>query len=184
MNSEKLPITSWSEDDRPREKLIQHGQDTLSNAELLAILIGSGNRHESAVALCQRILRDHENSLDRVSRLSVFELMAYPGIGEAKAVAIISALELGRRRKKIKSQKIKFNSSKTIYEYIRGRLEDKTEEYGWVLYLNRGLTLIGEDQIGMGGRSGVIIDPKVVFKKALDRKASSIILIHNHPSGQ
>ncbi len=181
----KLPITSWSDEDRPREKLMAQGATALSMAELLAILIGSGNRNESAVSLCQRILADHQQKLENISQLSVHELITYAGIGEAKAVTIVAALELGRRRiSATASPKVKLNSSQSIFDHIHHKLLDKSIEECWLIYLNRGLIWLGEERIGIGGQAGVLIDPKVVFKKALDRKASSIVLIHNHPSGQ
>ena len=168
----------------PAEKMLLNGSGILSNAELLAILIGSGNRNESAVNLCKRILKDHQNSIDNLSKLSIHELMTYSGIGEAKAISILAALELGRRRKPSSIKKPKLTSSNKIYEYLKSKMIDLTEEVCWIIYLSRGLQVIGTEKIGLGGRSGVIIDPKVVFKKSLDRKASSIVIAHNHPSGQ
>ena len=178
-----LPIKSWALEDRPREKLVEKGCEVLTNAELLAILIGSGSRNQSALNLCKQILQDVEGDLEKLGRLNVHELMQYKGIGEAKAVSIVAALEIGRRRKSnSQASKALLNSSLAIYEFISPRLQDKTEEECWIIYLNRGLKVIADERISKGGRSNVIIDPKVVFKKALDRKASSIVIVHNHPS--
>ncbi len=178
-----LPIKSWAEEDRPREKLVEKGCEMLTNAELLAILIGSGSRNQTALNLCQEILQDVGEDLDKLGQLNVHELMKYKGIGKAKAVSIVSALEIGRRRKSNSSEsKTLLNSSYAIYEFISPKLRDKTEEECWIIYLNRGLKVIADERISQGGRSNVIIDPKVVFKKALDRKATSIVIVHNHPS--
>jgi DNA repair protein RadC len=182
--TEKLSIKNWSEKDQPREKLMTQGRQVLSDAELIAILIGSGNREESAIELCKKILNNSSNNLNELAKLSVIDLMKFKGIGEAKAISIVAALELGRRRKsEAVIDKVKLTSSKEAYEYLRPVLEDLPHEEFWILFLNRANKIIGKQLIGRGGISQTTADVKIVFKKSIDKQASAIILAHNHPSG-
>lgn len=181
---EKLSIKEWSENDQPREKLRALGRQVLSDTELMAILIGSGNRTESAIELCKRILNDSQNNLNELAKLSVTDLMKFKGIGEAKAISIIAALELGRRRKSQKVlDKTQITSSNHLYEYIRPVLEDLPHEEFWVILLSRANKIIGKQLIGRGGISETTADIKLIFKKSIENLASAIILAHNHPSG-
>ncbi len=180
----RLTIKSWSEEDRPREKLLLKGKQTLSDAELIAILISSGNAEETAVELSRRILGKAENNLSELSRMSVKELTDFKGIGEAKAISIVAALELGRRRKdSVITKRDKIASSRDAVEIFQPLLGDYLHEEFWILFLNRANMIIGKEPVSKGGMSGTVVDPKIIFKAALDRKASSIILCHNHPSG-
>lgn len=183
MNS-KLSIKDLSDDDKPREKLLLKGRNSLSDAELLAILIGSGSREESAIALCQRILNGTQNNLNQLAKLSVKELMTYKGIGEAKAISIVAALELGRRRKSSEGiEQRAIQSSEQAYEEFRAVLEDLPHEEFWVLLLNRANKVISKQLVGRGGISSTSADVRIILKLALDHLASGIILGHNHPSG-
>jgi DNA repair protein RadC len=179
-----LPITAWAEEDRPREKLLLKGKNALTDAELLAILIGSGNRQESAVDLCKRILKDYDNNLNEISKATINELMKYKGIGEAKAISIAAALEFGRRRQlsDIK-EKPQIRSSRDAYNAIAPLLMDLAHEEFWILLLNRSNHVIGRANISRGGTAGTVVDAKIIFKKALEMQASGLILCHNHPSG-
>jgi DNA repair protein RadC len=184
MQPEKLNIKQWAEEDRPREKLLLKGKNALSDAELIAILIGSGNRTETAVELSKKILASVNNDLNQLAKLNLNDLMQFNGIGEAKAITIAAALELGRRRKEsIEEKKVAINSSKTAYEAINGVLSDLPHEEFWVLYLNRKNEVIKKEHISKGGVSGTIADEKIIFKHAINHLASAVILCHNHPSG-
>ena len=177
-------ILSWAEEDRPREKLLLKGKGALSDAELIAILIGSGTRELSAVDLSKIILQKASNNLNELAKLSLKDLMKIKGIGEAKAISIAAALELGRRRKDSDVvRRPKITSSKDAYEQIRSYLMDLPHEEFWVLLLTRSNEVIRPVQISQGGISGTVADPKIVFKSALEHLASSMILVHNHPSG-
>ena len=181
--NQKLPISQWAEDDRPREKLMTKGKGQLSKAELIAILIGSGNREESAVQLAQNILNSIGNNLAELSNLSINNLKKFKGIGEAKAISIVAALELGKRRLSedvLVRKKIK--SSEDAFHLLYAELSDKTYEEFWVLMLDRANQVIKKINISEGGMAGTVADPKKIFKMALDSNASSIILAHNHPS--
>lgn len=181
---EKLGIKAWAEADRPREKLAAKGHKQLTDAELIAILIGSGNKTETAVDLSKRILKFYQNDLARLAKIDIKELSRFKGIGEAKAIAIIAALELGRRRKEIITDKPKkIISSKDAFEVIQGELADLPYEEFWVLLLNRAHFLITKQLVSRGGVAGTVVDPKVIFKIAFAHNASSIIMAHNHPSG-
>jgi DNA repair protein RadC len=181
--SGKLSIKAWAEDDRPREKLITKGRQSLSDAELIAILIGSGNRKESAVELSKRIL-NHYTELNELGRLSVKDLMQFRGIGEAKAVSIVAALELGRRRKETEqAKKIRITSSRDAYDCFYADLTDLVTEEFWILLLSRNNTVIKKVNVSKGGVAGTVVDTKVIFKHAIENLASSIIICHNHPSG-
>lgn len=178
-------IRSWAEDDRPREKLLLKGKAALSDAELIAILIGSGSTSETAVDLSKRILQSLNNQLSELGKLSVKDLTKFKGIGEAKAISIIAAMELGRRRKDSEPEKRqKISSSRSAFEIFYPYLGDLNHEEFWVLYLNRANEVIGKENVSKGGISGTIVDPKVVFKAAVQFPASAIVLGHNHPSGQ
>lgn len=176
-------IKAWAEDDRPREKLLNKGCAALSDAELIAILIGSGNREMSAVELSQIILRDVENDLTHLAKLSLHDLMKYKGIGEAKAISVVAALELGRRRKaESKSVRVKVNNSRVVYEEFY-HLSDLNHEEFWVMLLKRNNEVIDKVKVSSGGVSGTVADSRLIFKAAIERLASAIILVHNHPSG-
>jgi len=180
----KLVIREWAEADRPREKLILHGRRALTNAELLAILIGSGSQKESAVELCKRILFASHNNLNTLSKMEIHQLCDFKGIGEAKALSIIAALELGRRRKKqeMEPQPV-LNSSKKVYEYFKEQLQDLPHEEFWVIYLNTACKVLDKQLIGRGGNDFTPVDVRIVLRHALSSKANSMLLIHNHPSG-
>jgi len=180
----RLSIKNWEDEDRPREKLLLKGKQTLSNAELIAILLGSGNNEETAVDLSQRILKSVNNNIVDLSRLSVKDLCKFKGIGEAKAISIIAAMELGRRRRGAEvSDRKKISSSKDVFEIFQPNMADSPFEEFWILLLNRANKIIGKYQISQGGVSGTIADPKRIFHIALSNLASGIILCHNHPSG-
>ena len=179
-----LSIKSWAEEDRPREKFALKGKSTLSDAELVAILIGSGNTEESAVELSKRILASVDNNLNELGKTDLAELMEFKGIGEAKAITIAAALELGRRRKlteEIKNPKI--TSSGDVYEIMSPLLSDLKHEEFWVVILNQGNKVIHKSKVSSGGVASTVVDSKLIFKPALEKLGSSIILCHNHPSG-
>ncbi len=179
-----LNIKSWAEEDRPREKLSLKGKGTLSDAELIAILIGSGNKEDTAVELSKKILASINNDLNQLGKLSINDLTKFNGIGEAKAISIIAALELGRRRKEAVSEKKPIiNSSQKAYESMSAILSDLPHEEFWAIYLNRRNELIKKVFISKGGVAGTVADTKIIFKHALELLASAIILFHNHPSG-
>ena len=176
-------IKDWSADDRPREKLIEKGSKSLSDAELLGILLGSGSRNESAVGLAKRILNYAQNNLTEVGRLGVDDLMQFKGVGEAKAVTLCSAFELARRRKSEVIERIKITSATDVFNEISPFLADLNHEEFWVFYLNRANIVLRKEKISSGGIAGTVVDNKIILKKALLNLASSIILVHNHPSG-
>ncbi len=177
-------IKHWSDDDKPREKLVQKGKSTLSDAELIAILIGSGSRSESAVALSKRILAFVNNNLNELGKLSVKQLMQFKGIGEAKAVTITAALEIGRRRKGEQAQQItKINSSRDAFELLQPRIGDLEHEEFWILYLNNGNKLLHSALLSKGGLTGTLVDVRIVMRQALELGAVALVLAHNHPSG-
>lgn len=177
-------IKEWAEDDRPREKLVTKGATALTDAELLAILIGSGTREESAVALCKRILASVENNLTELSKLTVANLMKFKGIGDAKAITIVAALELGKRRRLAEATKREaITASRDAYELLLPLFEDLKHEEFWILLLNRANKVIRKEKISAGGVAGTVVDNKMLFKTAIESLASSIILAHNHPSG-
>lgn len=179
-----LNIKSWAEEDRPREKLSLKGKGALSDAELIAILIGSGNKEDTAVELSKKILASINNDLNQLGKLTINDLMQFNGIGEAKAISIIAALELGRRRKEAVSEKKPIiNSSQKAYQSMSAILSDLPHEEFWAVYLNRRNELIKKVFISKGGVAGTVADTKIIFKHALELLASAIILFHNHPSG-
>jgi DNA repair protein RadC len=177
-------IKNWAEDDRPREKLLLKGKLALSDAELIAILIGSGSREQTAVELSQEILKSVDCKLNELGKLSVNDLMKFKGIGEAKAITIVSALELGlRKREETIEEKKKIGSSKDVYELFYKSMADLPYEEFWILLLNRANKIINKMCISRGGVSGTVTDLRLIFKPAIESLASSIILCHNHPSG-
>jgi len=179
-----LTIKEWAVEDRPREKLLKKGVQSLSDAEIIALLIGSGTRNESAVELSKKVLRSADNNLNQLGKLTVNELMKNKGIGEAKAITIQAALELGRRRK-ISDVLIKnkITQSKDVFELFQPIIGDLPHEEFWILLLNRSNRIIDKIKISQGGVTGTVIDVKIILKQALERLASSVILCHNHPSG-
>ncbi|MEA5139204.1 RadC family protein [Arcicella rigui] len=179
-----LNIKSWAEEDRPREKLLLKGKASLSDAELLGILIATGIQNMTAVDIAKVILQSVQNDLNQLARLSVKDLAKFKGIGEAKAITIVSALELGRRKKATESaEKPRIKSSSDAYEVLRPYLSDLSHEEFWIILLNRANEVIKCEKISSGGVSGTVADPKIIFKYALENLASAIILSHNHPSG-
>lgn len=183
MEQSHFPITNWSEDDRPREKLMLKGKNALSDAELIAILIGSGSRNESAVDLSKRILKNSEN-LNALGKMSIAQLTNFKGIGEAKAITIIAALELGRRRRAEDAVELKkITSSKIAFEIMQPIIGELQHEEFWVLFLNNANKVILKSQLSKGGISGTIVDVRLIFKLAFESGATGLILCHNHPSG-
>lgn len=180
----RLSLKELAIDDRPREKMLHKGAGTLSNAELLAILIGSGNSKETAVELSQRILTDNHNNLAELSARDIFHLMTYKGIGEAKAISIAAAMEIGRRRSIEKAlEKPTIKESKDAYEILKTFMEDLDHEEVWVIYLNQANKVISSKKISSGGVALAIMDVRLIMKEAINQLASAIILSHNHPSG-
>ena len=179
------PINQWAEDDRPREKFLLKGKTSLSDSELLAILIGSGSRNESAVQLCQRILAASENNLSTLGKMSIAQLIQFKGIGEAKAISIAAALELGRRRRAEEAIELKkITSSKAVFDIMQPIIGELPHEEFWVLYLNNSNKVIYKGQLSKGGITGTIVDIRLIFKMAFEQNATAIILTHNHPSGK
>lgn len=179
-----IKISELAEEDRPREKLLLKGRSALSDAELIAILIGSGSPTVSAVDLARLILREVNNDLASLARMSVKDLMKFKGIGEAKAISIVSAMELGRRRKDQEPQiRPKINSSKDIYELMKPELYDEQVEHFYLILLTRTNQVIKKHLISQGGTTATVVDTKILFKVALEHLAQSLILVHNHPSG-
>ena len=177
-------IKFWAEEERPREKLLLKGKSVLTNAELIAILIGSGTKTLSAVELSRQLLQRSTNNLIELSKMSVSDLKKVKGIGEAKAISIVAALELGKRRRSEEAlTRKKVSNSKEVYEYMQITLSDEPYESFWILLLNRANRVIKPVKVSEGGMTGTVADPKRIFKTAIDAKAASIILCHNHPSG-
>ncbi|MFT3687363.1 MAG: DNA repair protein RadC [Phycisphaerales bacterium] len=182
---QNFSIKSWAEDDKPREKLMLKGKAALSDAELVAILIGSGSRNESAVSLSKRILASVDNNLNALGKVSLRQLMEFKGIGEAKAISIVAALELGRRRRSEETIEIhKITSSKAVFEIMQPIIGELPHEEFWVLYLNNSNKVIYKSQLSKGGITGTVVDVRLIFKIALEHNATSVILSHNHPSGK
>lgn len=180
----KLNITDWALSDRPREKLISKGISSLSDAELIAILIGSGNKNETAVDLSKRILNENKNNLNELAKLSLNDLENYKGIGEAKAITIIAALELGRRRNLNEAiERKKITSSKDAFEIFSPIISDLPYEEFWILLLNRSNKIIDKIRISTGGITGTIADIRIILKEAILKNSTGIIVCHNHPSG-
>lgn len=179
-----LSIKHWGEDDRPREKLINKGKIALSDAELIAIIIGTGSRAESAVELSKKILSTVHNNLNELGRLSIEDLIKFKGVGEAKAISIITALELGRRRNLEEAlEKPKITGSRSVFDVMQPILGELQHEEFWILYLNNANKIKLKFQMSKGGITGTMVDTRLVFKRALAISATGIILSHNHPSG-
>lgn len=177
-------IKNWSQDDQPREKLRDKGKASLSDAELVAILIGSGSRDESAVDLCKRILASVDHNLNALGKLSIKQLMDFKGIGEAKAITIAAALELGRRRRLEDAlHQDKISSSRSVFDIMQPVLGELPHEEFWILYLNNSNKVIQKNQLSKGGITGTLVDVRLVLKNALEVGATALILCHNHPSG-
>ena len=182
---ENKSIKSWAEDDRPREKLELKGAQTLSNSELLAIIIGSGTKEISAVSLAKKILEHCNNNLMELSKLNLDELRKFKGIGTAKGVNIMATLELGKRREFSEAlDRKKISSSNDAYQLLKPKMEHLSSEQAWVIYLNKKNSVLSIESISSGGISATIVDPRLIFKRALELHSTSIILSHNHPSGQ
>ena len=177
-------IKDWSDDDKPREKLVQKGRSVLSDAELIAILIGSGSRSESAVELSKRILASVDNNLNELGRLTIKQLIKFKGIGEAKAVSIAAALEIGRRRRGEEAIKIdNIGSSQDAFELLQPIMGDLEHEEFWIIYLNNSNKVLHKAQLSKGGITGTLVDVRIIMRQALELGAVALILAHNHPSG-
>ncbi|HAL82769.1 MAG TPA: hypothetical protein DCO83_11465 [Mucilaginibacter sp.] len=180
----KIGIKSWAEEDRPREKLAGQGRRALTDAELIAILIGSGSRNETAVELSKRILHHHDNDLNKLGKASISELSNFKGIGEAKAISIIAALEIGRRRNDFETKTPDFiKSSRDAYNIIRRHLVDLNHEEFWIILTGRSQKVLAKELMSKGGLSETVVDPKTIFGMALQHQATGVIMVHNHPSG-
>ena len=181
---QKVGIKLWAEEDRPREKLLLHGRRHLTDAELIAILIGSGSKNETAVDLSKRILSFYDHNLTKLGKASILDLSRFKGIGEAKALTIIAALELGLRRKETTEEVITHvTTSNDVYKYLHQTFANLNHEEFWILLLNRSNRVIGKFLISKGGQAGTVADPKIIFKTALENNAANVVLAHNHPSG-
>ena len=180
----KMTIKNWALDDRPREKLLAKGKSALSNAELIAILIGSGNQNESAVALAKRILQSVDQNINQLAKRSPEKLMEFKGIGEAKAIAILTALELGNRREQEPASDIsKIKTSKDAFALMKTLFKDKSHEEFWVIYLNNSNRIITKELCSKGGMTATVVDIRILYKRALELSSVGIIVCHNHPSG-
>lgn len=178
-------IKTWAEEDRPREKMMLKGRSVMTDAELIAILIGSGTRESTAVELAREILSKSNNSLNELACKSIQDFMKFKGVGEAKAITLYASMELARRKAFTESKvRFKIKSSKDVYDYLKADLTELGHEEFYILLLNRANEVIGKEQISKGGISGTVADGKVIFQKALELKSSGVILAHNHPSGQ
>ena len=180
----KLTINNWAEEDRPREKLMALGAEALSNAELLAILIGSGSTKESAVDLMKHILNDCQNNLNTLGKMTIRELTEYTGMGPAKAVTVLAACELGKRRQLEKAEeRPQINSAEAIYSVMHPKMQDLDVEEAWILLLNQNFKLIHKERISHGGITGVSVDVRIIIREALLHNATVVAFCHNHPSG-
>ena len=181
----RLTIRDWAEDDRPREKLLYKGAAALSDAELFAILIGSGNKNESAVELCKRILGDNHNNLNELARLSITDLAKYKGIGEAKAISIVAALEIGKRRKTNEVlERTKITQSSDLFELFEPALLDLNHEEFWVAFMNGANKVLETKRLTQGGMKQTVVDVSMLLRMALERLAHAVAVAHNHPSGE
>lgn len=182
-NNNKLTINNWAEEDRPREKMMRLGAEALSNAELLAILIGSGSTDESAVGLMKRVMADCDNNLNTLGKMSINSLTQYKGMGPAKAITILAACELGKRRQKEKAQEREnLNSATAIYNYMHPQMQDLDVEEAWVLLMNQSYKLIKAERISHGGISETAVDVRIIMREAILSNATVLALCHNHPS--
>ena len=183
-NYKKLSIKNWAVEDRPRERFLAKGIQSLGDAELIALLIGSGTRELSAVELARQILKNADNNLNQLGKFTADDLQKLKGVGKAKAISIIAALELGRRRKLSEAlDRPRITSSKDVYDVLFPLTSDLAHEEFWILLLNRSNKIIDKSRISQGGIAGTVIDIRIILKKAVEKLASSIILCHNHPSG-
>lgn len=177
-------IKFWAEDDRPREKMLLKGKNALSDSEIIAILLGSGSRNKTAVELAQEILSAHQNDLHQLGKSGVKELTVHKGMGEAKALTLMAALELGRRRKEAdRKEKVQIDSAEAVYLLLKHLFQDLQHEEFYIVLLDRSNRVLRYEQVSKGGTSGTIADGKIIFKLALLHQASALILAHNHPSG-
>lgn len=182
--SKHMPIQQWAEEDRPREKMLLKGRAALSDAELIAVLLGSGMAKQSAVDLARQVLQRCQHNLDELGKLAIHDLTKIKGIGPAKAVTLVSAFELGRRRNYTDTkERTVLKASQEVYDYMKPHLLDLSHEEFWVLSLNRANVVIRASKISSGGLAGTVVDTRMLFKEALENLANSIILVHNHPSG-
>lgn len=180
-----MSIKNLAEDDRPREKFLLKGRNSLSDSELLAIIMGSGNRNESAVELARKILNSVENNWNRLSQLSVNDLMKFKGIGEAKAISIATALEIGRRRiQQEMPENVQITSSEAVYKLMHPLLSDLQTEEFWAIFLNQSNNVLRKERLSMGGINNSSVDLRILFKSAFENYSTGIILVHNHPSGK
>jgi DNA repair protein RadC len=178
------PLKTWAVEERPREKVMANGIQYISDSELLAILLGSGTKNTTAVELARQILRSVGNSLHELGKQNLGDLLKVKGIGPAKAISILAALELGRRRAGLHHiEKVPIKSSETVFNLFHPLLGDLEHEEFWLLMLNRSNRILGRFKVSQGGLSGTVIDTRIILKKALDNLSSSIIICHNHPSG-
>ncbi len=185
LKMKKLPITSWLHEERPREKLLAKGIESLTDSELVAILLGSGSREESAVTLAHNILQSVNGNIGELARLSIEKLTEFKGIGEAKAISIVTALELGKRRQSAAiNQKSKIGSSRDAFAVMQPILADKLHEEFWVMYLNNSNKILSKFQLSKGGLTATLVDTRILLKRALELSAVAIIICHNHPSGK
>jgi DNA repair protein RadC len=178
-----IEFNEWSELDRPREKLVRLGLSSLSIAELIAILIRTGSKNKNAVELSKELLASYDNNLASLSRLSIQELSRVKGLGSVKAISIMAALELGRRRREFEISGNKIKSSADVAAQMQPLLSDLAHEEFWIILLNRANKIISKKKVSMGGTSGTVVDPKIIFKEAIQVACSNIIAVHNHPSG-
>lgn len=185
LETTKKSIKEWAADDRPREKMLDKGKNALSNAELIAIILGSGNTDQSAVGLARDILAGVNDNLIELSNLTIADLMKYKGVGVAKAISVVAALEIGNRKRLSEALQLpSVRNSKDAYDILDTSITDHSREEFWVILLNQGNKVIKAECISKGGLAGTVADPKVVFKKALENNAAAIVLGHNHPSGE
>ncbi|MBK8242771.1 MAG: DNA repair protein RadC [Saprospiraceae bacterium] len=181
---ENQSIKSWAKDDRPREKLLLKGKDSLSNSELLAILLRSGSRDESALSLAKRILESCNNNLFELSKIGMDHFKKFKGVGKVKAITILAALEIGKRRQQSEAlHRPTIQGSRDAYEMVKYNLEELQHEESWAMFLNRRNAILGIEKMSAGGISGTIMDMRMIYKRAIEHQASGIILVHNHPSG-
>ena len=185
METQLFSIKYWAEDDQPREKLLLKGKNALSDAELIAILIGSGSRNESAVELSKRILQSVDNQLNSLGKLNIDQLTQFKGIGQAKAISIVAAMELGKRKQSEEPQSLKtITSSKVVFQIMQPLLGELPHEEFWILYLNHSNKVLKKEQISKGGITGTVVDARLIYKTALEIYATGLVLCHNHPSGR
>jgi DNA repair protein RadC len=183
-NKKSISIKHWNEEDRPRERMLVYGRSVLSDSELLAIILGSGNREESAVSLSKRILFHVDHDLTELGKLSIRELMKFKGIGKVKAISIAAAIELGKRRRENGLRdSTKIQSSQSVFELMHPKIGDLPHEEFWVIYVNNSNKVLQTKQISKGGITGTLVDVRLVLKTALELGAVAILLAHNHPSG-